>query len=174
MTWVTRAPVARAFPGLEQAAAVAHPEDAVTVGACEEVREERCDEEQVHEPCLRQLVTSFPLLEANVLKSFCGRPVELGRPFVVPPSSCKIAACDPGRGAMASGSQIAEGRLGVGEGNLGVVEPTLLEQGTPEDQLGAADLVDVVHAVVEKLERLAGLILGQLDVAGSQMDLRER
>src|SRR5579884_1281975 len=121
-----------------------------------------------------KFVTSFPVLEANVLESFRSRPVELGRPFVIPPSCCKVAASNPGRGAMTSRSQLAEARFGVGEGRLGIFEPTLLEQRTPEHELGAADLVDVVDATVEQLEGTPGLFLGQLDVARAQMDLRER
>ena len=35
------------------------------------------------------------LLEADVLKRFGSRPVQLGRPFVIPPSSCQIAPRNP-------------------------------------------------------------------------------
>jgi hypothetical protein len=47
-------------------------------------------------------VTSFPLLEADVLQSFSGHAVKLGRPFVIPPSSCQVAARNPSCRAMAS------------------------------------------------------------------------
>ena len=60
-TWETQARVARVLPGrLEEAAAVAHPVNAGHADASEDVREERCDDQQVDEPCLCQFVTSFP------------------------------------------------------------------------------------------------------------------
>jgi hypothetical protein len=54
-TWETHRARSRAcrFPGLEEAAAVAHPVDAVLAmeaEASEEVREERCDEQEVDKP----------------------------------------------------------------------------------------------------------------------------
>jgi hypothetical protein len=119
-------------------------------------------------------VTSFPCLEADVLKGFGGRPIQLGRALVVPPSSCQIAAGDPGSRTMAAGPELTEARLGAGEGCLRLVEPILLEQGAPEHELGAPDLVDVVDPTVEKLERLARLLLGQLDAAGAQVNLGKR
>jgi hypothetical protein len=49
-TWETQARVARVLTGLEEeAAAVAHAAGA-RVEACEEVREERCDEQEIDEP----------------------------------------------------------------------------------------------------------------------------
>ena len=49
-----------------------------------------------------KFVTSFPFLEADVLESFSGRPVQLSRPFVIPPSSRQVAACKPRRRAVAT------------------------------------------------------------------------
>src|SRR5579884_1321986 len=115
-----------------------------------------------------------PLLEADVLESLGSRAVQLGRPLVIAPARCEVAACDPGGRAVAPRAELAEARLCGGEGRLRLVEPALLEQGVPEHELGAADLVDVVDATVEQLECLARLLLGQLDVARAQMDLRER
>src|SRR5262249_35927811 len=56
----------------------------------------------------------------------------------------------------------------------GLGERALLEEGGTEDERGAPDLVDVVDASVEKVERLTSLVLGLLDAAGAQVDLRER
>src|SRR5712691_1793815 len=57
---------------------------------------------------------------------------------------------------------------------LGFVEPVLFEQGTAEDDLRVADLVQEVRAPLEQLERVAGLLFGQAPVAGSEMNLCKR
>ena len=49
-TWETQARVARVLPGLEEAAAVAHPEAAPEMEAGEEIRAERRDEQNINEP----------------------------------------------------------------------------------------------------------------------------
>ena len=100
--WETQARIARGLPGLEEAAAVTHAEPADEAEACEAIGEERCDEHERDEPCLRQIRHLLPLLEANVLERFGGHPEELGRPFVIPPSSCQVAACNPRCRAVAS------------------------------------------------------------------------
>src|SRR5437899_10280463 len=93
-TWETLARVARVLPGRLEAAAVAHPvPQRRHVG--EEVSAERGDEQEIDEPCLRQIRHLLPSLEADILESLCSRPVQLGRPFVIPPSSCQVAPCDP-------------------------------------------------------------------------------
>src|SRR5215468_9060772 len=94
--------------------------------------------------------------------------------FVVPPTGSEIAACDPRRGAMAGGSEVAEAGLGGGKSRLRVVEAALLEQRPAEHELCVAGLVDVVDPSVEQLERVPSLLLRLLDVARPQMDLRER
>ena len=77
---------------------------------------------------------------------------------------------------MARGAELVERRLCGGEGLLGLVEPALLEQGTPEHKLCAADLVDVVLVAggLEQLQRVPRLLLRLLDVAGAQVNLGER
>ena len=100
--WETQAWGPRGIPGRLEAAAVAHPETDPMPEAGEEVHAERRDEQHLDEPCLRQFVHLLPLLEADVLECLCGRPVQLGRPFVVPPSSCQVAARDPRGRAMAT------------------------------------------------------------------------
>src|SRR5512133_2644701 len=57
---------------------------------------------------------------------------------------------------------------------LGFVEPLLFEQGTTEDDLRVADLVQEVGASLEQLERVARLLFGQSPIAGLQMNLCER
>ena len=50
-TWETQARVARVLPGRLEAAAVAHPEAADRMAeAGEEIRQERCDEQEIDEP----------------------------------------------------------------------------------------------------------------------------
>ena len=72
----TQARVRIRFPGLEEAAAVTHPVDAVEAGNAvkagevekgEAVREERCDEQDSDKACLCQIRHLLPLLEADVL-----------------------------------------------------------------------------------------------------------
>ena len=57
-TWETQARVARVLPGRLEAAAVAHAETA-EVAAGKDVGKERCDEQEVDEPCFGQVVTPF-------------------------------------------------------------------------------------------------------------------
>jgi len=49
-TWETQARGPQLFPGRLEAAAVAHPEAAPEMEAGEEIRAERCDEQDVDEP----------------------------------------------------------------------------------------------------------------------------
>ena len=74
---------------------------------------------------------------------------------------------------MADGGKLVEAALGVVEGLCGLLEPALLEQRPPEHELCVSDLVDHVDAIAEQLQGLARLLLGRLDLAGAQMNLRE-
>src|SRR5205814_646420 len=64
--------------------------------------------------------------------------------------------------------------LGGRDRDLRLVEALLLEQRAPEHELHAADLVEIVLAIVEEPQRVTRLLLRLLDVAGAQMDLGER
>src|SRR5207248_1255254 len=57
---------------------------------------------------------------------------------------------------------------------LGLVEPVLLEQRPAEDDLRVSDLVDEVHASVEQLQRMARLLLRELVLLRTEMNLGER
>jgi hypothetical protein len=68
-TWETQARVASVLPGLEEAAAVTHPVNANAgeTDTREEIREERCGEQEIDEPCFRQIRHLLPFLEADIL-----------------------------------------------------------------------------------------------------------
>src|SRR2546429_8944212 len=94
--------------------------------------------------------------------------------LVVPPPSGEVAARHPGCGTVAGRSQLAEAGLACGEGLLGLVKPALLEQSPAEHELCIAGLVDVVDPSVEQFQCVASLLLGLLEVACPEMNLRER
>src|SRR5260370_38955667 len=75
---------------------------------------------------------------------------------------------------MAGGRQLLEARLGGLEGFAGLVQVALVEQRPAESELGVANLVEVVSAAVEELERVTRLRLGLLELAGAEMHLCER
>src|SRR3954454_18630049 len=114
----------------------------------------------------------LPRLEPDVLERLCGGPVEMRRKPVVAALRGKIPARDPRGCAMAGGAELFEARLGRGERRLRLVEAILLEQRAPEHELRVADLVDVVLEALEEEQRMPRLLLGLLDVAGAQVDLR--
>src|SRR5207253_8231142 len=72
--------VAAATGGFLEAAAAAHAEPATeeiedpATGHC---RDERCDEQQRSEPCLRHVFHLLSSLETDVLKCLSGRAIEL-------------------------------------------------------------------------------------------------
>src|SRR5439155_25421457 len=114
---------------------------------------------------------SRPGLEADVLQGVGGLAIEPSSPPIVAAPGSKIALGDPRRCAMTSGRKLVVGTLARPERLIGLVEPVLLEQRPAQHQLGVADLGDLVDTVAEQLERVARLLLGPLDVAGTQMDL---
>src|SRR6476646_3193793 len=75
---------------------------------------------------------------------------------------------------MACRGKLCEAELSLSEDLLGFIQPLLLEQGTAEDDLRIADLVEKVRAPLEQLERMAGLLFGQAPVARSEVNLCER
>src|SRR2546430_9013573 len=64
-------------------------------------------------------------------------------------------------------------RSGRGERVLGLVEPVLFEQGAPEHELRAPDLVQIVLVAgrLEQLEGMPRLLLRLVDIARAQVDL---
>src|ERR671935_195180 len=57
------------------------------------------------------------------------------------------------------------------EGLLGLVQPVLLEERPTEHQLRIPDLVDLVHAIAEQLQRVPRLLLRALHVPGAEVNL---
>src|SRR5690349_15246240 len=86
------------------------------------------------------------LLEADVLKSFRSRAIELGCPFVLSAPGREVAARDPRGSAVASRPELGEASLRRGKRGVGLVEAVLLEQRAAKYELRAAHLVDVIHA----------------------------
>src|ERR1051326_6308003 len=119
-------------------------------------------------------VTSFEPLEADVLESLGRSAVEVCcKPVVVTPGG-EVAACDPGRGAVTGRSELCEARLGRGKLLLRLVEEVLLEQRAAEDEVCVSDLVEVILLALEELQRVPRLTRCLLDVAGAEVDLRQR
>src|SRR5919197_3990960 len=114
-------------------------------------------------------------LEPDVLKCLRRSAVEVCcKPVVAAPRG-QIAARDPRGRTVAGRAELRETGLGRGERGVGLVEPVLLEQGTPEHELRAPDLVEVVLVAggLEEAQRVPRLLFGLLDVASAKMDLGE-
>src|SRR5438093_5597917 len=124
-----------------------------------------CEMEQAG---LGHRITSSRGLEANVLQGFGGVPEQTGREHVVATPARKVALGDPRSCAVAGRGKLVESLLGGAERDLGLVEPILLEQCTAQDEVRVADLVEEVDAAVQKVERMARLLLRALRVAGPQ------
>src|SRR5262249_58087537 len=75
---------------------------------------------------------------------------------------------------MARGRELTAALLRSREDVLGLVETPLLEQRAAEDDLRISDLVEVVDPPVEQLQRVPGLLLGQLDRPRAEVNLGER
>jgi len=61
----------------------------------------------------------------------------------------EIALGDPRGRAVADGGQLIEACLRMLEHGLRLVQALLLEEGTAEDELGVADLVEVIDTAVQ-------------------------
>ena len=110
-------------------------------------------------------------LEADVLQGVGGLAVEPGSGPIVAAASGEIALGDPRRCTVTPGRELVVRALAGMERFIGLVEPILLEQGPAQDELGVADLTDLVDTVAEQLERIPRLLLGPLDLAGAQVNL---
>src|SRR4051794_26541179 len=97
----------------------------------------------------------FGRLEADVLQGVGGAAVELRGLPVVATARCEVALSDPGVGAMAAGGHLVVSVFAGFERNLGFVEAVLPEERTAEDELRVADLVHLVNAIAEQLQRVA-------------------
>src|SRR3954454_9946458 len=113
----------------------------------------------------------FGRLEADVLQGVGGAAVELRGLPVVATARCEVALSDPGVGAMAAGGHLVISVFAGFERNLGLVEPVLPEERTAEDELRVADLVHLVNAIAEQLQRVARLLLGAHEVTGAEVNL---
>ena len=129
------------------------------------------EDREIHQSGFGHGLTPSRELEADVLQSVCGLAVEPGRKPVVTAARGEVPEGDPRPGAMATRGELVVGLLAGAERLLRLVEAVLFEQRAAEDELGVADLVDVVDAVTEQLERVAGLLLCTGDVAGAEVDL---
>src|SRR5438477_8954577 len=85
------------------------------------------------------------LLEANVLQGFGRLPVQPRGLAVVVSLLGEIAERDPGGGPVTDRSQLLEAPIGGAEEVLSLLQAILLNQGTPERQLGGADLGEVIE-----------------------------
>ena len=103
---------------------------------------------------------SPPSLEPDVLQSF-GRTAINGRGVVDQAAACgKVTLREPGRGTVSERVHLLEALVCGSERCVRLVETSLLHQRATEHEPGVADLVDVVVAVLEELERVPGLLLG--------------
>src|SRR2546423_7701421 len=125
----------------------------------------------VDETSFRHVRTCLHGLEANVLKRVGGLPIEARRYSVVAPLGCEGALRNPRRGSMTRRRKLVVRTLTCAEGLLRFVETVLLEQSTSEHELRIADLADLVDAVAQQLERVAGLLLRTGDVTRAEVNL---
>src|SRR6266511_5404648 len=110
-------------------------------------------------------------LEADVLQNV-GRPaIELRRRSVVSPPRGQIALGDPGLSAVTARGHLVVGALSCAERLFGFVEPILLQQRAPENELRIADLVQFVDSIAEQLQRVASLLLRPRDVPAAEVHL---
>src|ERR671923_239637 len=112
-------------------------------------------------------------LESRVLKSNGGLAEERTGAAIVAAREGEFPLGRPGGGAMARRRELGKALLRLRERLLGLVETSLLEQGAAEDELGVADLVEVVRPAVEQLEGMPRLLLGELQLAAPQVHLGE-
>src|SRR5919108_516032 len=84
-------------------------------------------------------------LESRVLKSNGGLAEERTGAAIVAAREGEFPLGRPGGGAMARRRELGKALLRLRERLLGLVETSLLEQGAAEDELGVADLVEVVQ-----------------------------
>src|SRR3569623_2591402 len=115
-----------------------------------------------------------PLSEANVLKGLRGAAEEHRGARVVAAARGAIALGDPRGRAMRCGRELVERVLRVGERRGRLVETALLELGAAEDEPGVAEMVELILAVAEDLDRVPRLLLGEGDLADAEVDLGER
>jgi hypothetical protein len=74
---------------------------------------------------------------------------------------------------VTGGGKLGQAELGFREHVLRFVEPLLLEQRATEHDLRVADLVQEVCASLEQLERVTSLLLGEVPLTRTQVNLGE-
>ena len=85
----------------------------------------------------------------------------------------KVALGDPRCRTVTGGGDLLEAALRLLEHRVRLVEPLLFEEGPAEDELGVADLVEVVDPAAQKLECVPRLLLCEFRLARAQVNLRE-
>src|SRR6266566_3970345 len=109
------------------------------------------------------------LLEPHVLESFRSATVERRCRLHVTAGGGEVALCRPCHSRVTGRGELSQTRLRLVEDRAGFVQPPLLEQRSAEHDLRVADFVQEVDAPVEKLERVARLLLGELVLLRAQM-----
>src|SRR4051794_25836595 len=116
--------------------------------------------------------TSF--LEPDVLERFSRAAVEHRCTSFVSTLCRQVAPRDPSRSAMRGRRQLCERVFRPRKLVFRLVEASLLEERAAEHDARVPDLVEHVVALADDLQGVQRLLLGALDVAGAQVDLRER
>jgi len=116
--------------------------------------------------------TSF--LEPDVLERFSRAAVEHRCTSFVSTLCRQVALRDPSRSAMRGRRQLCERVFRPRKLVFRLVEASLLEERAAEHDARVPDLVEHVVALADDLQGVQRLLLGALDVAGAQVDLRER
>ena len=88
-------------------------------------------------------------LEPEVLERLGGAPVQMRRVEVLAPPHGQIALSDPRCRTVARGRKLFEAALRLLEHCVCLVEPLLVEEGAAEDELGVADLIEVVDTAAQ-------------------------
>src|SRR5918994_6290769 len=124
--------------------------------------------------CVFSICSPPSFLEPDVLQGLGRTAVEPGSTTIVSALGGQVSLGHPAGGAMARGGKLVEGGQRGVEGLARLVETGLLEERAAENELGAADLVEVVVPVGQQLQRLPGLLLCLLELPASKVDLRQR
>src|SRR5437763_927124 len=111
-------------------------------------------------------MSSPPFLEPEVLQRLSRLAEEARRLLVVVPLRREVALCHPGRGAVTCGRKLFETRLCGVEDLLRLIEAALLQHCASEHELRVADLVQIIDAAREQLQRMPRLLLRLHHVAG--------
>ena len=104
----------------------------------------------------------------------CGLAEALARLRLVSAAQGEIALRRPGRGGVTRRRESGKALLCLREAGFGLVGAAELEQGAAEHDLGRAELVEIVDAIAQELDRVARVPLGLLEAPRVELDARER